>query len=113
MLQKSCLPEAQQQRKGLLDTSVHQPKPQQRLMQPCPLQQKMSMRSRAQARDDRTEELQGRPQRSRKAPKRFSDFTQGQGLDAAAPPSGTPDVASLGCKSPHRRWAARSHVAAL
>ena len=106
MLQKSRLasPQAQQQRKGLLATAAHLHKPQRSPEQAGPMQKKMGMRSRAQARDGGKEELQGRPQRSRKAPKKFSDFTQGQGLDAVGPPSsGAPDVASLGCKSPQRR----------
>ena len=77
------------------------------------MQMKTGMRSRAQVRDGDKAELQGRPQRSRKAPKKFSDFTQGQGLDAVASSSGAADVASLGCKSPQRRWAAGICVSAL
>ena len=115
MLQKSRLasPQAQQQQRGLLATAAHLPKPQHSPEQPGPMQKKTGMRSRAQARDGRKEELQGRPQRSRKAPKKFSDFTQGQGLDAVAPFSGASDVASLGCKSPQKGWAAQSHASAL
>ena len=112
MLQKSRLasPQAQQQQKGLLPAAAHLHKPQQSPEQSGSMQKKTGMRSRAQAWDGGNKELQGRPQRSRKAPKKFSDFTQGQGLDAVAPSSGVPDVASLGCKSPQRRWAAGYHA---
>lgn len=81
-------PEAQQQqqrqqRKSLPNEAAQHPEPRQKGDGGERRFKQREKRPASEDRQDGGEQHLGRPQRSRKIPKKFPDFTQGQALDAA------------------------------